>query len=81
MSVQEGDPVTQPEFWDNTYLRENRIISELVDVLAGGVPKTVFRRHYLGDYMRIFSSQVLNLENGLEESLLNPVTFADFSWK
>ncbi len=35
--------------YNNTYLRKNGVISELVDVLAGRVPKTVFCRHYLGN--------------------------------
>ena len=34
--------------YHNSYLRKkNGIISELVDVLAGRVPKSVFVRHYL----------------------------------
>ena len=56
--------------YNNTFLRKNGVISELVDVLAGRVPKTVFCRHYLGESMKPFSSQVLTIERKLEKSLL-----------
>jgi intergrase/recombinase len=57
--------------YHNSYLRKQGIISELVDVLAGRVPKTVFARHYLGEDMKDFSKQVLEMENNLEKSLLS----------
>jgi hypothetical protein len=47
-------------------LRRQGIILELVDVLAGRVPKTMFVRHYLGEDMETFSNQVLEIENNLE---------------
>jgi len=56
--------------YNNTYLRKYGVISELVDVLAGRVPKTVFCRHYLGESMKPFSTQVLEIQRKLEESLL-----------
>ena len=55
--------------YNNTYLRKNGVISELVDVLAGRVPKTVFCRHYLAETMKAFSSQVLSIQRNLEASL------------
>jgi hypothetical protein len=57
--------------YHNSYLRKNGIISELVDVLAGRVPKTVFARHYLGEDMKAFSAQVLEIEISLEKTLLS----------
>lgn len=55
--------------YNNTYLRKNGILSELVDVLAGRVPKTVFCRHYLAETMKAFSNQVLNIQRNLEDKL------------
>ena len=43
--------------YHNSYLRKQGIISELVDVLAGRVPKTVFARHYLGEDMRLSANK------------------------
>jgi hypothetical protein len=57
--------------YHNSYLRKQGIISELVDVLAGRVPKTVFARHYLGEDMKTFSNQVLEIEMSLEKTLLS----------
>ena len=57
--------------YHNSYLRKQGIISELVDVLAGRVPKSVFARHYLGEDMKTFSSEVLEIEGKLEETLLS----------
>jgi hypothetical protein len=56
--------------YHNSYLRKNGIISELVDVLAGRVPKSVFARHYLGEDLKVFSGQVLTIESSLEKTLL-----------
>ena len=56
--------------YNNSYLRKQGIISELVDVLAGRVPKTVFARHYLGEDMKTLSSQVLAMQTNLEKSLV-----------
>lgn len=55
--------------YHNSYLRKQGIISELVEVLAGRVPKSVFARHYLGEDMKTFSSQVLEIETNLLETL------------
>jgi intergrase/recombinase len=55
--------------YHNSYLRKNGIISELVDVLAGRVPKSVFCRHYPGMDMKTFSSQVLAITEKLEKAL------------
>jgi intergrase/recombinase len=55
--------------YHNSYLRKNGIITELVDVLAGRVPKSVFCRHYLGMNMKSFSNHVLSITAKLEESL------------
>jgi len=57
--------------YHNSYLRKQGIISEIVDVLAGRVPKSVFARHYLGEDMKTFSNQVLVIERDLEKSLLS----------
>ena len=57
--------------YHNSYLRKNGIISELVDVLAGRVPKSVFARHYLGQDMRAFGILVIGLEESLEKTLVN----------
>jgi intergrase/recombinase len=56
--------------YHNSYLRKNGVISELVDILAGRVPKTVFCRHYLGADMKEFSKQILDISHNLENSLL-----------
>lgn len=40
--------------YQNSYLRKNGIISELVDIIDGRVPKSVFTRHYLGQDMKAF---------------------------
>jgi intergrase/recombinase len=58
--------------YQNSYLRKNGIISELVDVIAGRVPKSVFTRHYLGQDMRAFVTTVLEIEKSLEQTLLAP---------
>ena len=54
--------------YHNSYLRKQGIISELVAVLAGRVPKTVFVKHYLGEDVKVFSGQVLS---NLEKTLLS----------
>jgi hypothetical protein len=56
--------------YHNSYLRKNGLISELVDVLAGRVPKTVFCRHYLGEDIKAFGATVLEIEANLEKTLL-----------
>jgi hypothetical protein len=41
------------------------------------MPKSVFARHYLGEDMKDFSKQVLDIEENLEKSLLNhPVSIS-----
>ncbi len=62
--------------YHNSYLRKNGLISELVDVLAGRVPKTVFCRHYLGEDIKALGATVLEIENNLEKSLLNPISIS-----
>ena len=57
--------------YHNSYLRKQGIISELVDVLAGRVPKSVFARHYLGEDMKTLCSQVLDIESKLIQTLLS----------
>ena len=66
-------PLRFKEFrsYHNSYLRKQGIISELVDVLAGRVPKTVFARHYLGEDIKEFSIKVLGISQGLEASLFS----------
>ena len=55
--------------YHNSYLRKNGVISELVDILAGRVPKSVFCRHYLGQDMKAFGNVVLGIEDNLEKTL------------
>jgi intergrase/recombinase len=55
--------------YQNSFLRKSGIISELVDVLAGRVPKSVFARHYLGEEPKKLSNAVLALLPKLEKSL------------
>jgi intergrase/recombinase len=57
--------------YQNSYLRKNGVISELVDVVAGRVPKSVFTRHYLGESLKPFSAQVLGIEENLINSLFS----------
>jgi intergrase/recombinase len=57
--------------YQNSYLRKNGIISELVDVLAGRVPKSVFNRHYLGEAIKAFGNTVLGIEENLEKTLIS----------
>jgi intergrase/recombinase len=59
--------------YNNTYIRKNDVISELVDVLAGRVPKSVFCRHYLGEDIEQLSKQVLIIQKRLLEKLLSGV--------
>jgi hypothetical protein len=56
--------------YQNSYLRKNGIISELVDIIAGRVPKSVFTRHHLGQDMKAFGNTVLGIEESLEKTLL-----------
>jgi hypothetical protein len=56
--------------YHNSYLRKSGVISELVDILSGRVPKSVFCRHYLGEDMKAFSNIVLRIENSIEKTLL-----------
>jgi hypothetical protein len=55
--------------FNNTFLRKNGFISELVDILAGRVPQSVFCRHYLGEDMRSLSAQVLTIQTKLWDAL------------
>ena len=56
--------------YHNSYLRNNGIISELIDVLSGRVPKSVFCRHYLGANLKTLSKEVIAITNQLERSLM-----------
>ena len=51
--------------FNNTFMRKNGLISELVDILAGRVPQSVFCRHYLGEDMKALSAQVLSVQTKL----------------
>ena len=57
--------------YQNSYLRKNGPISELVDIIAGRVPKSVFTKHYLRQDMKAFGAIVLGIEECLENSLLS----------
>jgi intergrase/recombinase len=57
--------------YQNSYLRKNGLISELVDILAGRVPKSVFTRHYLGQDMKVFGTTVLEITESLEKTLIS----------
>jgi intergrase/recombinase len=53
-----------------TFLRKNGIIAELVDLLQGRIPKSVFARHYLKvEDVKALVTQVLAVTAKLEESL------------
>jgi hypothetical protein len=45
--------------YNNTYLRKNGVISELVDLSAGRVPKTVFCKHQLAETMKALAIRCL----------------------
>jgi intergrase/recombinase len=55
--------------YHNSYLRKNGVISELVDILSGRVPKSVFCRHYLGQDMKSLGCSVIEIESSLEKTL------------
>ncbi|MCL2475592.1 integrase [Candidatus Bathycorpusculum sp.] len=55
--------------FNNTFVRKSDVISELTDILAGRVPKSVFCRHYLAEDMLKFSKQVLMIQEGLMNAL------------
>ena len=55
--------------YNNTFMRKNGLISELVDILAGRVPQSVFCRHYLGEDIKALSAQVLSIQTKLWEAL------------
>ena len=55
--------------YNNTYLRQNGILAELVDLTAGRIPKSVFVRHYLGVDMNTLSRQILSLQGDLWQKL------------
>ena len=56
--------------YHNSYLRKNGVISELIDILAGRVPRNVFCRHYLGEDLKVLGKSVLAIESELEKTLL-----------
>ncbi|MCL2476024.1 integrase [Candidatus Bathycorpusculum sp.] len=55
--------------FNNTFIRKHNVLGELVDILAGRVPKSVFVRHYLGADMDELSKQVLMIQESLVEVL------------
>ncbi len=55
--------------FNNTFLRKNGLLSELVDILSGRVPQSVFCRHYLAEDMKNLSSQVLTIQTKLWETI------------
>ncbi len=57
--------------YQNSYLRKNGIILELVDIIAGRVPKSVFTRHYLGQDMKTFGYTISGIIDNLEKTLLS----------
>ena len=59
----------EPRSYQNSYLRKNGLISELVDILAGRVPKSVFARHYLKENIDEFKDRVLDGSGKLEALL------------
>jgi len=55
--------------YHNSYLRKAGVLSELVDILAGRVPKSVFVRHYLAADLQSLGTKVLAIELELLRSL------------
>jgi hypothetical protein len=56
--------------FNNTFLRQKGgIESEIVDLLAGRVPESVFVRHYYGVNLQLLSKQILAIGSNLLESL------------
>jgi hypothetical protein len=55
--------------FNNTFLYKNGLLSEVVDICAGRIPKSVFIRHYFSADMEELSKQVLTIQEGLEEAL------------
>jgi intergrase/recombinase len=55
-----------------TFLRKKGIISELIDLLQGRIPKSVFARHYLKvEDVKELVAQVLAVTENLEKTLLS----------
>ena len=55
-----------------TFLRKNGILAELVDLLQGRIPKSVFARHYLKiDDLKTLVAQVLTVTSVMESDLLS----------
>ena len=58
--------------YNNTFLRKNGLMAELVDLLAGRVKRQVFLRHYLKvEDLKELSSQVLAVTSTIESSLVS----------
>jgi len=55
--------------FNNTFLYKNGLQSEVVDICAGRIPKSIFIRHYFGEAMDILSSKVLAIQMDLLKSL------------
>lgn len=52
----------------SSFLRQNGIESEIVDLLSGRVPKTVFARHYFTPSLD-YRDKVMNALNKLKEQI------------
>ena len=58
--------------YNNTFLRKNGLMAELVDLLAGRVKRQVFLRHYLKvEDLKQLSKQVLSVTAKIENGLLS----------
>jgi hypothetical protein len=55
--------------YHNSTLRKAGVMAELVDILAGRVPKSVFVRHYLAADLQQLSGQVLMIQQQLMAEL------------
>jgi intergrase/recombinase len=55
--------------YHNSSLRKAGVLPELVDILAGRVPKSVFVRHYLAADLQQLSGEVLTIQESLEKAL------------
>ncbi len=55
-----------------TYLRNNGVLSEYVDLLQGRIPKSVFARHYLkAEDIKTLKSRILTITQNTEKGLIS----------
>jgi len=55
-----------------TYLRNNGVLSEYVDLLQGRIPKSVFARHYLKvEDIKALKSRILTITQNTEKGLIS----------